>query len=263
MSRRWLIVPSVASHLVVAAGLFAGNVWNLERLRAERLPTQIGVPMPPPPAPGPMAAATEPPRIEHKRKPQIPRETVQPTPRREAAPPTSGPPSDTPPGGGGDDRSESVCTENCSPSVVVAPPAAAACGNGAVEAGEQCDDGNLQSGDGCSASCAREPARPQSMMVSPAVLRGLRIAGDTQPRPSTTTQNQMRFDGIDRATAAVQVCVATSGGVASAVMMKSTNYPDYDAAILAAVRDWRYQPYAVNGTPIRACSTVTFIYSIR
>jgi cysteine-rich repeat protein len=33
---------------------------------------------------------------------------------------------------------------------------AAVCGNGIVEAGEACDDGNAASGDGCSASCARE-----------------------------------------------------------------------------------------------------------
>ena len=32
------------------------------------------------------------------------------------------------------------------------------CGNGAVEAGEQCDDGNLVAGDCCSATCTAEPA---------------------------------------------------------------------------------------------------------
>lgn len=32
------------------------------------------------------------------------------------------------------------------------------CGNGLVETGEMCDDGNLTSGDGCSASCTIEPA---------------------------------------------------------------------------------------------------------
>ena len=30
------------------------------------------------------------------------------------------------------------------------------CGNGTVEAGEQCDDGNTTGGDGCSATCASE-----------------------------------------------------------------------------------------------------------
>jgi cysteine-rich repeat protein len=31
------------------------------------------------------------------------------------------------------------------------------CGNGAVESGEQCDDGNLVAGDGCDATCMAEP----------------------------------------------------------------------------------------------------------
>lgn len=31
------------------------------------------------------------------------------------------------------------------------------CGNGKIDLGEQCDDGNLMSGDGCSANCKLEP----------------------------------------------------------------------------------------------------------
>jgi cysteine-rich repeat protein len=38
------------------------------------------------------------------------------------------------------------------------------CGNGAVETGEQCDDGNTVSGDGCSATCTIEAACPEGMV---------------------------------------------------------------------------------------------------
>jgi cysteine-rich repeat protein len=41
--------------------------------------------------------------------------------------------------------------------VVPAPPGPA-CGNGTVETGESCDDGNTTAGDGCAASCQTEPA---------------------------------------------------------------------------------------------------------
>src|SRR6185437_11189041 len=34
------------------------------------------------------------------------------------------------------------------------------CGNGVVEAGEQCDDGNTKSGDGCSSTCQKESSTP-------------------------------------------------------------------------------------------------------
>ncbi len=36
------------------------------------------------------------------------------------------------------------------------------CGNGAVDAGEQCDDGNLADGDGCSSSCQLESCDPDA-----------------------------------------------------------------------------------------------------
>jgi ELWxxDGT repeat protein/cysteine-rich repeat protein len=38
--------------------------------------------------------------------------------------------------------------------------APAACGNGVASPGEQCDDGNLESGDGCSAECRAEQTEP-------------------------------------------------------------------------------------------------------
>jgi len=37
------------------------------------------------------------------------------------------------------------------------PPPPPCCGNGKVETGEECDDGNTTSGDGCSAECKIEP----------------------------------------------------------------------------------------------------------
>ncbi|MDD3648437.1 MAG: myxococcus cysteine-rich repeat containing protein, partial [Candidatus Dojkabacteria bacterium] len=40
------------------------------------------------------------------------------------------------------------------------PPPSAVCGNGVEESGEECDDGNTNNGDGCSASCNDENAPP-------------------------------------------------------------------------------------------------------
>jgi cysteine-rich repeat protein len=37
-------------------------------------------------------------------------------------------------------------------------PLPVACGNGVVEAGEECDDGNTTDGDGCGAACEEEDA---------------------------------------------------------------------------------------------------------
>ena len=50
-----------------------------------------------------------------------------------------------------------LCLAACSDDPGPAPDPAA-CGDGAVDTGEQCDDGNITSGDGCSASCRLETA---------------------------------------------------------------------------------------------------------
>jgi cysteine-rich repeat protein len=53
------------------------------------------------------------------------------------------------------------------------PPPHACCGDGTVEAGEQCDDGNTTDGDGCSATCTIEPPPPAACCGN-----GVREAGE-------------------------------------------------------------------------------------
>jgi uncharacterized repeat protein (TIGR01451 family) len=45
---------------------------------------------------------------------------------------------------------------NASPLTLTSPPTPSVCGNNSVETGEECDDGNLIDGDGCSAVCLIE-----------------------------------------------------------------------------------------------------------
>ena len=47
-------------------------------------------------------------------------------------------------------------TNGCGPCSASRPCGGAACGNGVLETGEECDDGNTVSGDGCSATCQVE-----------------------------------------------------------------------------------------------------------
>jgi cysteine-rich repeat protein len=49
-------------------------------------------------------------------------------------------------------------TDSCEPlQGCLHTPVAPCCGNGVTEAGEECDDGNVAGGDGCSAACKAEP----------------------------------------------------------------------------------------------------------
>jgi cysteine-rich repeat protein len=61
-------------------------------------------------------------------------------------------------GGPTDCDDKDACTnDSClSPLGCLHTPLAPCCGNGKLEAGEECDDGNVSSGDGCSAACKSE-----------------------------------------------------------------------------------------------------------
>lgn len=65
---------------------------------------------------------------------------------------------------GGVKTVEAYTPESCA-----APPVEPVCGNGVVEAGEQCDDGNTLSGDGCSATCTIEVAANNAPVCTAAV----------------------------------------------------------------------------------------------
>ncbi|HEX2691244.1 MAG TPA: hypothetical protein VHN14_31745 [Kofleriaceae bacterium] len=234
----------------------------MERLHADPIHEPVVVAPPPPPAPagGPTSAISD--EIRHKETKPTPPVPVQPrtTPAPDPLPPSEDPPTGGG-GGSGDPTSTGTCTQNCG----VAEPAAPVCGNAAVEAGEQCDDGNTTSGDGCSSSCQLEP-RPapsrSTVQLEPRVLQGLRISGETQLRPSTVTQDQMIRKGLTSVHGVVKVCIATSGSIASATMTVSTKFTEYDETLLSAVRAWRYRPYLFNGAPVPACSMISFIYTL-
>jgi TonB family protein len=262
MSRRWLVAVSVTAHLCILTGVFVSGIWRLERLEPGKHKFSLHV-QPPPPPPAPAGGAKAPQPLDFK--PLVPKPVVK-------GPHQPVPQVDTPPqdqvrtgdgdgsgSGSGDPNSLSTCTENCGDG----PPAEPVCGNGSLEAGEQCDDGNTTGGDGCSASCRIEvkPAPPVPTLPA-SVLAGLRISGETQVHPDEITHNQMIRDGVGRVAGVVKLCIAADGSVGSTRILASTKYAAYDAALVAAVAGWRYEPYRLNGTPVAACSTVRFVYAL-
>ncbi len=59
----------------------------------------------------------------------------------------------------GNTNNDDGCSAKCEIEVA-APPSKPVCGNGIVETGEQCDDGNTVGSDGCSATCQNEILAP-------------------------------------------------------------------------------------------------------
>jgi TonB family protein len=263
MSKRWLIAVSGVAHLAVGVGLFVTGVWRLDRLHADPLRSELVLSQSQPaPAGGPVATPRDPIPRRPKDSPKKP------------GPPETKPPADPKPEtgtgeisgtgrGSGAPDSPDTCIDNCG----TAPAASPVCGDGSVGDGEQCDDGNTLDGDGCSSTCRTEvpppppPRRPTSL--DPKVFQGLRISGDPQVHPSSLTQSQMIRDDADRVSGTIRVCLAADGSVASATLARSTKYDDYDATLLSAVASWRYRPYTLDGTPVPACSYVTFNYTMR
>lgn len=58
------------------------------------------------------------------------------------------------------DDGNTASGDGCSSTCVIESAPAPACGDGNLDSGEQCDDGNTSSGDGCSSTCVVESASP-------------------------------------------------------------------------------------------------------
>ena len=133
------------------------------------------------------------------------------------------------------------------------------CGNGAVEAGEQCDDGNTRGGDGCSSKCTAEAATGP-ISVEPNVLELQRLSGNTDVHPGKATRAAMLRDHVSSAKGVVRLCVDTTGLVIDSMLTERTGYTEYDSRLVEVVREWHYRPYRINGAPATVCSTVEFVY---
>lgn len=107
------------------------------------------------------------------------------------------------------------------------------------------------------------PAAPKIVMVPPSVMQGLRISGETQIHPSRVVKTQILADGKSKVIGTLKVCIQTSGAIASATLLTSTKYPEYDQQLLEAARRWHYRPYTVNNVAVGACAAVSFVYTIQ
>lgn len=277
MTRRWLIVLSLLAHVGLGLFLFVTGIWRIERLDyRHRASLGLAVMIPPGlPDEGGASAAAKPTTPKRRDRREVVKEPRQPERRVLEKPETAPAIAATLPGegegtgtgsgtgsGSGDQPGDGEGVP-CEPGVPCGDGASSAlpnpvCGNALRESGETCDDGNLTSGDGCSASC-----RVETQIVAPTVLQGLRTAGDTQVHPPDVVKTTMLRDGKQRTTGVLKVCIATDGAVSSVSVQATTKYAEYDARLAAAARSWRYRPYTVNGRPMPVCGMVTFVYTIK
>lgn len=271
MNRRWLITFSLLAHAGLGLGLFVAGVWHIERLDSPyKASLALGVMIPPGAIPEGGSSAAAPEKLEKKKKRVV--KDAQPQPKVIEAPPQLALNTGHEGEGEGNGKGSATGDTDGIPGGVTCDDAMGCmdgtsggnadpvCGNGAKEAGETCDDGNIAAGDGCSAACKVEI---KTLFIPPTVLQGLRISGETQVHAPDTTKTMMLRDGKERTSGTLKLCIQTDGLISSVSVAVSTKYDAYDAKLLAAARSWRYKPYTVNGTPMPVCGMVTFIYTIR
>jgi hypothetical protein len=101
-----------------------------------------------------------------------------------------------------------------------------------------------------------------ALMVDPAARRP--IIGDRMVVPIDLDKVQLSRSNISRLMGTFLVCANETGQVDHVETIRTTGLPKYDQRILAKTRAWRYAPMrTADGTPAKACTMVTFIYTQR
>lgn len=99
-----------------------------------------------------------------------------------------------------------------------------------------------------------------AIALSPYALVEFRTEGEKNVRPSDDDKTAMWSSGDHGAANTWQMCVDTSGRVASITMIVASGYPGYDERVAKALAGWRYRPIELHGRPVSVCGVVTFIY---
>jgi TonB family protein len=258
------VALAIAAHVGGLAGLLVDALWHVDRLEIADQQVELsigtGAPLPLPQQAAAAAPAARPERP--RRRPRVTRNLVQPDGiHATTAPAKQDGPEEASLRGERGARGLKLFGE-CSSGGECVPNGLAhllaiECGNGRVEPGEECDDGGRVDRDGCSALCSLE----RRVKVDNRVMEGYRIAGDPQIHAPEAVRDRMAEHGQTGTLGAVEMCLGTDGSVSSLRLRRSTGYAEYDAALVSGMKGWRYRPYRLaDGTGVRACTLVTFIY---
>lgn len=251
MSRRKILIgASIAGHAALFAGVFVYTAWDLDQLDYEARSRSPLAVMVPPSAEGwsytPPKVDLEPARpprvvVNETRQPRRPdldlQITYEPGPSEPGEGLGAGPgegPGDGPEGG---EPCQEAGGQRCGTLPAPPPPPLP--------------------------ELPKPPPAPKVANVTPEILRGLRLRGETAIHPPRDVYDEMSRTRSYRTSASIKLCLTGRGTVSSITLMKSTSYPAYDEALVAAARRWIYRPYAVNGTPVPACGIVTFQYAMK
>ncbi len=132
--------------------------------------------------------------------------------------------------------------------------------------GDDCDKdppcvGDQCGGGGGSAKPDAGPP-PAPVVISQTMIKGHLVAGSEQIHAPAAVLREMDADGKKSVRTVIDLCLDRNGEPSSVEIHKSSGYPALDEAILAGVREWRYQPYLVEGEAVPVCSKVSFTHVV-
>jgi protein TonB len=99
-----------------------------------------------------------------------------------------------------------------------------------------------------------QPQSPKRVRVSQGVLQGM-IASKVQPKYPKDARKQ-RIQGP----VVMQAIIGTNGDVIDLRLV--SGHPLLAPAAMGAVKQWKYRPYMLNGSPIEVETMITFNFTL-
>ena len=98
------------------------------------------------------------------------------------------------------------------------------------------------------------PVTPQRVRISQGVTRGLLIQKVEPQYPPLARAARVQGDVV------LSAVIDTNGQITNLQLM--SGHPMLVPAAIAAVKQWRYKPYLLNGQPVEVETTITVIFSL-
>lgn len=98
------------------------------------------------------------------------------------------------------------------------------------------------------------PVTPQRVRISQGVTRGLLVHRAEPPYPPLARAARVQGDVV------LSAVIDVNGNITNLQLV--SGHPMLVPAALAAVKEWRYKPYLLNGQPVEVETTITVIFSL-
>ncbi len=98
------------------------------------------------------------------------------------------------------------------------------------------------------------PVVPQRVRISQGVTRGLLLHRVEPPYPTLARQARIQGEVI------LSAVISATGEIENLELV--SGHPMLVPAAIAAVRQWRYKPYLLNGQPVEVETTITVIFQL-